>query len=399
MGDEAAAKKERSKVLSKFTKNLNTFVGLLEVNSPKSLVEPQYELLQTCWLALEDAQDKYLDATDDIDADGGLNYLDAPGVRHTEALKAYAAYLKAADDSELAAVKQRAHEAGMLEHEQRKREADLRLKEEQARAKEELSQRFASLKLEVDVGVESFGHLTRGLKDSLGDASEEVKREQWLKVDTEFASLKKRLLEVVSSNQDAEDLTDLKSRFKDEAEVTYLELQKWILPQLKAVVKTSGGGSSNSTKREAISLPEFKGDPEDQPFLKFPVWLKQWEKLIGDYDEKFWSRLLCEKLDDAACEKIVGLEDKYGEAMEYLKAFYGDPCRVVECVMQEVKGPGVIADGDYDSLVAYSDTLARNFIRLENIGLEHEMSNTSVMSSILQKLPRSVEEKWQEHLA
>ena len=68
--------------------------------------------------------------------------------------------------------------------------------------------------------------------------------------------------------------------------------------------------------------------------------------------------------------------------MEYLNGipFYGDPCRVVECVMQEVKGPGVIADGDYDSLVAYSDTLARNFIRLENIGLEHEMSNTSFRS-------------------
>ena len=393
MGDNAAAKKKRSKVLGTFTRNLNTFTGLLEADSPKSLVEPQYEVLKTCWSALEEAQDEYLDATEDIDAAGGLDYLDNPGVRHTDALKAYAAYLKAADVSELAAVKQRAHDAGLLEHEQRKREADQRLKEEQAKAKEELTQKFASLKLEVDVGVGSFSHLTQGLKDSLEDASEEVKREQWLKVDTEFTSLKNKLLEVVSSNQDAEDLTDLKAKFKDDAEVTYLELQKWILPQLKAVVKTSGGGASSSTKREPISLPEFKGDPVDQPFLKFPVWLKQWEKLIGEYDEKFWSRLLCEKLDDAASEKIVGLEDKYSEAMEYLKAFYGDPCRVVECVMQEVKGPGVMADGDYQSLVAYSDTLARNFIRLENIGLEHEMSNTSAMSSILQKLPRSVGEK------
>ena len=380
MGDEAVAKKKRSKALSKFTKNLNTFNGLLEVNSPKSLVEPQYELVKTCWSTLEDAQDEYLDAIEDIDAAGGLNYLDDPGVRHTEALKAYAAYLKAADVSELAAVKQRAHDADLLGHEQRQREADQRLKEEQARAKEELIQKFASLKVEVDVGVASFSHLTQGLKDSLGDASEEVKREQWLKVDTEFTSLKNKLLEVVSSNQGAEDLTDLKGKFKNDAEVTYLELQKWILPQLKAVVKTSGGGASSSTKREPISLPEFKGDPVDQPFLKFPVWLKQWEKLIGEYDEKFWSRLLCEKLDDAATEKIVGLEDKYGEAMEYLKAFYGDPCRVVECVMQEVKGPGVIADGDYQSLVAYSDTLARNFICLENISLEHEISYMPAIS-------------------
>ena len=280
---------------------------------------------------------------------------------------------------------------------------DQRLKEEQAKAKDELSKKFVSLRLEVDAGVDSFGHLVSSLQDSLEDASEEVKREQWLKVDTEFTALKNKVLEVAGLNHDAEDLTELKTKFKDKAEDAYLTQQKWILPQLKSVVKTSGGAVggavSRTTRREAISLPEFKGDPEEQPFLKFPVWLSQWEKLIGEYDEKFWSRLLSEKLDDAGKEKIVGFEDKYPEAMMHLKSYYGDPCRVVECVMQEVKSPGVIADGDYHTLVAYSDTLSRNFTRLENIGLEHEMSNTSAMSSILQKLPMSVGEKWQEHLA
>ena len=43
---------------------------------------------------------------------------------------------------------------------------------------------FASLKLEVDVGVASFSNLTQVLKDSWGHASEEVKHKQWLKVDT-----------------------------------------------------------------------------------------------------------------------------------------------------------------------------------------------------------------------
>ena len=75
MGDNAAAKKKRSKVLGTFTRNLNTFTGLLEAESPKSLVEPQYEVLKTCWAALEEAQDEYLDATEDIDAAGGLDYI------------------------------------------------------------------------------------------------------------------------------------------------------------------------------------------------------------------------------------------------------------------------------------------------------------------------------------
>ena len=64
-----------------------------------------------------------------------------------------------------------------------------------------------------------------------------------------------------------------------------------------------------------------------------------------EYDEKFWSRLLSEKIDDAASEKIVGFEDQYKEAMEHQKLYYGDPCRVMECVIRDVKGPGVILDG------------------------------------------------------
>ena len=125
------------------------------------------------------------------------------------------------------------------------------------------------------------------------------------------------LLEVIGSNQYDEDLTTLKTKFTDEAEKSHLDLQKWILPQLKTVVKASGDGSSYTTKRGPISLPEFKGDPNVQPFLKFLVWLSQWEKLIKEYDEKFWSRLLSEKLDAAASENIVGFEDQYKQAMEH----------------------------------------------------------------------------------
>ena len=48
---------------------------------------------------------------------------------------------------------------------------------------------------------------------------------------------------------------------------------------------------------------------------------------------------------DAASGKIVGFEDQYKEAMEHQKLYYGDPCRVMECVIRDVKGPGVILDG------------------------------------------------------
>ena len=115
--------------------------------------------------------------------------------------------------------------------------------------------------------------------------------------------------------------------------------------------------------------------------------------MIGDYEEKWWSRLLGSNLDEAALAKIVGYEDNYGEAMKQLKAYYGDPLKVVECVMREVKKPSAISDGDFRALISYSDVLVTNFARLKNLGLEHEMSNTSEMYSILQKFRTSVGKK------
>ena len=197
-------------------------------------------------------------------------------------------------------------------------------------------------------------------------------------------------------------MADVKKKFEESANVEFLNLQKWVLPKLKVSgssdVKTSGGKSlPSTTKRESVSLPEFKGDMKASPFLKFPIWLNQWEKMIGDYEEKWWTRLLERHLDESAL--IVGLENNYAEAMVQLKAFYGDPTKVVECIMREVKRPRSISDGDFKALVSHGDVLITNFTRLKSIDLEHEMSNTSAMYSILQKFPTSVGENWQEYLA
>ena len=63
-------------------------------------------------------------------------------------------------------------------------------------------------------------------------------------------------------------------------------------------------------------MPGFKGDIKSSPFLKFPVWLNKWEKIIVDYEDKLWNRLLQKKLNEAALRKIVGFKD-YVEAMKY----------------------------------------------------------------------------------
>ena len=67
--------------------------------------------------------------------------------------------------------------------------------------------------------------------------------------------------------------------------------------------------------------------------------------------------------------------------------------KVIKCVMKEVQDPDPLAEDDYPRLVEYADILENNCNRLTSMNLQHEMSNTSVMSVIVKKFPRVMEER------
>ena len=190
---------------------------------------------------------------------------------------------------------------------------------------------------------------------------------------------------------------------KDQAENSFLAAQKWFLASLKDVqcvsALTRSSTSDSSTKKEPVKLPKFEGAESASPFLKFPVWIDRWEKLIVQYGETWRPSILLDHLDDAARERFVGYENNYSEAMDRLKKYYGDPQKVVSCVMKEVLSPSDIKYGDYVGLLSYVDILERNHNRLKHLNIEHEISNTSTMTQIVRKLPRIVSEKWIEHLS
>ena len=255
------------------------------------------------------------------------------------------------------------------------------------------------------------------MNESIGEswevASEHDIRSEWSKVEIDFKSLKDKLLQTVGVEvEDVAKTEELKTKFKDEAEKVFLDTQKWVLEKLKDSKITSGGknvaqdgtststssSSGSGTKKEQAKLPSFEGCEKKSPYLKFPVWKKNWEELIIDHDVKYRRNFLFSHLDDAAKEQLVGCEDDYEECMKRLTKTYGNPTKVVKCVMKEVMSPKTVAEGDYDGLVSYSNALERNYNRLKSGNYEHEMSNSTVMTSIMKKFPRITVERWNEFL-
>ena len=163
------------------------------------------------------------------------------------------------------------------------------------------------------------------------------------------------------------------------------------------LIATSGGGSSQ-TKREPVKLPKFQGD-ERTAFLKFPVWETQWKTQIEDYEEKFRAGLLIEHLDTKAQEQLIGVEIHYVESMLRLRKYYGDPQKVVNACLGEVRAfPGIEAF-DYKALVDYKNCIINNNSRLTAAKLKHEMSNMAAMITIVKKMPIHEVVSWEKHLA
>ena len=257
-----------------------------------------------------------------------------------------------------------------------------------------------SLKAEFYTEVESFKGLNQGFRTALHDMSPDDKRREWKKLEDEFKSLKGLKRQIASLDHTA-DLTAVNESYTADVEKDFLESQRLVLFELKDIPSTSGGEIKKdvfTTKIEAVRLPSFTGDERTSPYLKFAIWKKQWDVLISEYDEK-WRSGLWDHLDDEAKSKYVGWETDYDEAIKRLERFYADPIKFISCVMKEVLSFPFINYGEYRHLVSYSLILENNFNRLVCLGLQHEISNTSTMTSILKKFPRSVEEKWNEYLS
>ena len=402
-------KKKRTQALSKFTRAYNELIQQIDDSAPAILTTPQFEKVEACWEKLEDAQDDFIENTDiDIDTDPqGIQYLDEPGQRHALGLKRYAEYLKQEKAVQTKHLEETAAQQKVVEEERLKTEAREQKAAEDRLKAEELEAKFESAKAGFMSRVVTFGGVNKDIQGTLEVASDTDKRKEWNKMESDFKALQTELHEL-SALDPSKEIADVKAAFDTEARDLYVNTQKWILDKLKDCKITSGGEksltpsatASSTTRRETINLPHFKGDESCSPYLEYPSWRKRWDLQIVDYEKKSWSGLLVDHLDAVAKSKFVGWGDDYDYAMKKLQSFYGDCTKVVKCVIGEITSQSIIFEGDYFSLISYSSTLENNYNRLLNLnkGLEHEMSNSSAMTMIVQKLPRSVREKWEEHL-
>ena len=361
--------------LGAFTRKKNHLTQLLEGGANSVKLREVYGDLLNAFKDLENAHENLLVELPEDGLEAELTYLDAPATTLSDLDLRVTTSVETEKQSEL----------------QLQTEANAALK----------IQEFESAKAALKAKIEGFGKPSANLSVlsnekniSFGDMRSEVKK---------LEESQAKLLEdrIKLGNMDhAADLSSFVDMFSNLVVVEvdackriameYLKEDVAVVPTVRDVSPTGGGTGSgfsfSSTKRETVMLPKFSGD-ERTAFLKYPIWRKQWEQHIQEYEEKYRATMLLTHLDDKAQLQIVGLETNYDEAIKQLDRYYVDAKKVIKACLDEIKSSPTVGQFDYKGLVAYKKILVNNHARLKASNLEHEMSNTATMGVLLRKFP------------
>ena len=83
-----------------------------------------------------------------------------------------------------------------------------------------------------------------------------------------------------------------------------------------------------------------------------------------------------------ALECVKGVEDSYDAMLERLKVKYGNPCKITESIIREVKLLKTIPEGDSKKFVHAVKVIERAWLDMCRMDLQSEMNSIAIVTLI-----------------
>lgn len=161
--------------------------------------------------------------------------------------------------------------------------------------------------------------------------------------------------------------------------------------RLLSIAKSRKGiasGGSCQLKVEALKPPRFEGD-----FRKYPSFKDDFVNIIvSKYGKNPFALRQC--LGEKPLKVILGCEKNYEEMFKKLDKEYGDPRKLVDIVISDLKSLKVIRDGDDRGFVNMVNVVEHCYLDLQKVNLEKEMNSVGIVSMIERLLPRTQKREW-----
>ena len=91
---------------------------------------------------------------------------------------------------------------------------------------------------------------------------------------------------------------------------------------------------------------------------------------------------------------VKNVDDNVGEMWERLEDRYGRISKITDAIMYDIKVIKPVLDGEGKKFVEMVNCVERSYRELERIGMGSEISNSSVVGIIEEKLPKTIKNEW-----
>ena len=151
----------------------------------------------------------------------------------------------------------------------------------------------------------------------------------------------------------------------------------------------------DSLKLERMQLPKFNGSLRD--YIRFKDDFTKF--VIPEVEAEKAAYVLKSCLDPEPYKYVKNIENSIDKVWERLDERYGQPSRLAEQIVNEIKRYKVLNDNNDKGLVEFIEAIEGNYTDLKLVGMEDEISSLSMVSLIEEKLPSAVKRKWAEEIS
>ena len=141
-------------------------------------------------------------------------------------------------------------------------------------------------------------------------------------------------------------------------------------------------------RMQRLTPPHFNGKIRD-----YPTFCKDYERLMKSvYEDDPYVLRSC--LSGEALEVVHGVDDSFDSMMKRLNDRYGNPSRLVQSVLSDIKTLKPIPEGNPRKFMDMVDVVERAYLDLEKLDLSEEMNTVTMVSHIEKLLPPLQKREW-----
>ncbi|XP_063603426.1 uncharacterized protein LOC134779294 [Penaeus indicus] len=195
------------------------------------------------------------------------------------------------------------------------------------------------------------------------------------------------LIQFISDNEDK--LED--KNLEEEAEQYILDSER-LKNELCAKIFMANN-EKKATDKPKVKVKRFEPPKFEGNLREYPTFKEDYKNLVqSEYGADPYALKMC--LGGEALQAVKGSEGNYDEMFKRLDDKFGNPRKIVDLVISDLKSLRKISDGDTKGFIKMVDQVEQCWLDLKRVNLSDELNTANVVSHIEKILPSLQKREW-----